>query len=64
MTAHGEVGAVLRDLLQLVSQTPTGPPPYLHQPVAQRFCHGLGFGFSGLSCRFRREALGFGIANV
>ncbi len=63
--AHGESGAMERDLVQLVSQAPPSAfPAQPFQPVAQSTRDRLCLCFSGSSRQLLGKPLGFRIANV
>src|SRR5688572_318823 len=61
----GQVGAVLRNGLELISQSPTRAlAPNARKAIAERLGHRFGLGFAGLSAQLGREPLGFCIADV
>ncbi len=63
--AHGESGAMERDLVQLVSQAPPSAfPAQPCQPVAECTCDRLCLCFSSSSRQLLGKPLGFRIANV
>ncbi len=61
----GQVGAVLRDGLELIRQASTGPlAPHAREAIVERFGHGFGLGFAGLSGQLGREPFRFRIAYI
>ena len=61
----GEVGAVLRNGLELIRQSPARAlAPHARQAIAERLGHRFRLGFAGLSSQLGREPLGFCIADI
>jgi hypothetical protein len=61
----GEVGAVLRDGLELIRQSPARTlAPHAREAIAEGLCHRFGLRFAGLSGQLGRKPFGFRIADI
>jgi len=61
----GQVGAVLRNGLELIRQSPASAlAPNTRKAIAEGLGHRFGLGFAGLSGQLGREPFGFRIADI